>query len=490
MQNLQQSINLVLDYVKGIWIKKRYVMICSWLICPIGFFYVASMPDQYQSRAVVFVDTRSVLQPILRGLAIQTNPAQEIQMMVKTLLSRSNVEKIARESDLDLYTQSEDEFEQLVSRLAKDIRMGGTGRDNIYTISYSNAKPLVAQRVVQETLDMFVEGALGGNRRENDTAGRFLDEQIADYERRLAEAESELADFKRRYSNVLPLQGTFYSRLQTLNEELRTTKLQVRQLTQQAETLQGKLVKAKTLDGFSVNNGNDSVLQTRYDERIRSLEEELDRLRLRFTDQHPDVIETKMLLEGLEEARDKEIEAFLAEDANGEPVGDLNRELNMEISRVEGELAAMAVKETDLVSQIQELESKIDLVPQIEAEASSLNRDYDITRKQYEQLLSRREAADLSRRADSSAEELQFRTIEPPSNPQKPSGPNRIIFYTGIVVVGFGVGIGLAFVLSQLSPVLVRPKQLLTITNYPIWGTVSHFDLEKIKRQGRLRLFA
>ncbi|HAU94171.1 MAG TPA: chain-length determining protein, partial [Alteromonas sp.] len=292
MQNLQQSINLVLDYVKGIWIKKRYVMFCSWLICPIGFFYVASMPDQYQSRAVVFVDTRSVLQPILRGLAIQTNPAQEIQMMVKTLLSRSNVEKIARESDLDLYTQDEDEFDQLVSRLTKDIRMGGTGRDNIYTISYSNAKPLVAQRVVQETLDLFVEGALGGNRRENDTAGRFLDEQIADYERRLAEAESELADFKRRYSNVLPLQGTFYSRLQSLNEELRTTKLQIRQLTQQAETLQGKLVKAKSLDGFGVNNGNDSVLQTRYDERIRSLEEELDRLRLRFTDQHPDVIET------------------------------------------------------------------------------------------------------------------------------------------------------------------------------------------------------
>ncbi|HAU94170.1 MAG TPA: chain-length determining protein, partial [Alteromonas sp.] len=107
---------------------------------------------------------------------------------------------------------------------------------------------------------------------------------------------------------------------------------------------------------------------------------------------HPDVIETKMLLEGLEEARDKEIEAFLAEDANGEPVGDLNRQLNMEISRVEGELAAMSVKETDLASQIEDLESKIDLVPQIEAEASSLNRDYDITRKQYEQLLSRREA--------------------------------------------------------------------------------------------------
>ena len=135
MQDLQQTLIQILDYIKGVWIKKRYVIIFSWLICPIGFLYVASLPDVYSSKAQVFVDTRSVLQPLLKGLAIQTNPDQEIQMMAKTLLSRSNVEKIARESDLDITTQNEDEFDDLVNRLSNSIQLNKTGRDNIYNIT-------------------------------------------------------------------------------------------------------------------------------------------------------------------------------------------------------------------------------------------------------------------------------------------------------------------------------------------------------------------
>ena len=180
MQDLQQTLVQILDYVKGIWIKKRYVMLFSWLICPIGFIYVATLPDQYASRAQVFVDTRSVLQPLLRGLAIQTNPDQEIQMMAKTLLSRSNVEIIARESDLDIAAQTEAQFEGIVSELVNSIRLSSTGRDNIYNISYENKDAIVAQKVVKETLDLFVEGALGNNRRDTDTAGKFLEEQIAE----------------------------------------------------------------------------------------------------------------------------------------------------------------------------------------------------------------------------------------------------------------------------------------------------------------------
>ena len=86
MQDFQQTLLQVLDYIRGIWIKKRYVIICSWLICPAGFFYVSTLPDVYESNAQVYVDTRSVLQPLLRGLAIQTDPQQEIEMMAKTLL--------------------------------------------------------------------------------------------------------------------------------------------------------------------------------------------------------------------------------------------------------------------------------------------------------------------------------------------------------------------------------------------------------------------
>ena len=490
MQDLQQTLVQILDYVKGIWIKKRYVMLFSWLICPIGFIYVATLPDQYASRAQVFVDTRSVLQPLLRGLAIQTNPDQEIQMMAKTLLSRSNVEIIARESDLDIAAQTEAQFEGIVSELVNSIRLSSTGRDNIYNISYENKDAIVAQKVVKETLDLFVEGALGNNRRDTDTAGKFLDEQIAEYESRLSEAEQRVADFKRQYNDILPLSGTYYAQLQRLQGELEDTQLQIKQTKQQVDSLKSQMAQKKSSDSFGVTNADEPVLRTRYDDRIRGLEEQLDTLKLRFTDKHPDVIETKALLESLEAARTKEIDAFLNEsDEDGtQPLNDLNREIKLEVSRYQSNLAALEVKETDVKAKIARLESKVDLIPQIEAENTALNRDYAITKGKYEELLSRKEAADLSRRAEVSSEELQFRIIEPPLVPKRPSGPNRLILYTAVLIIGFGSGIGVAFLVSQLNPILIRPKQLLQIADYPIWGTVTHLDLSEIKRKNRNRL--
>lgn len=491
MQDLQQTLVQLLDLVKGIWIKKRHVIIVTWIVCPIGFAVVATLPDQFTSKAQVYVDTRSVLQHLLKGLAIQSDPDSEVRMMARTLLSRSNVEKIARESDLDLTTNSEQEFEDLVTMLSYEVQLRSAGRDNIYNISYEHPNAVTAQRVVQETLDLFVEGSLGNNRRDTDTAGRFLEEQIAEYESRLTEAEQRLANFKRQYNNILPLSGSYYSSLQNLTSELEETRLKVRQTTQQVESLNSQIKKSTTIASSSVSNQEDTMLKTRYDERIRTLEEQLDRLQLRFTSKHPDVIETQQLLESLESSRQKEIESFIETiSSDGQaPMNELTQEIRLEMSRLQGEIASLKVKESDLERKIAELESKVDLIPQIEAESTALNRDYEIMKSKYEELLARRESADLSRRAEVSAEELQFRIIEPPLVANKPSGPNRIILYILTLFLGFGGGIGLAFIVSQLNPVLVRPKQLNRLSDYPIWGTVSHLDVDKLRRKNKLRVF-
>lgn len=491
MQDLQQTLVQLLDYVKGVWIKKRYIIISSWLICPIGFIYVADMPDTYSSSAKVFVDTRSVLKPLLRGLTIQTSPSQEVSMMAKTLLSRSNVEKIARASDLDIATTTDEQFSALVTRLSKQIKLSSTGRDNIYNIAFNDRKPLIAQRVVQETLDLFVEGSLGSNRKGSDTAEQFINDQIAEYESRLEEAEQRLANFKRQYNDILPLAGSFYSNLQRLKTDLESTQLEIKRTRQQASSLNSQLGIEKSADSFGVANPDEPLLRTRYDSRIRTLEEKLDRLKLRFTDKHPDVIETNTLLSALEEARKKEINAFLQAEQNGEtaPLSALNRELKLESSRLESQIASLRVKESDIESKIANLESKVDLIPQIEAESTALNRDYGITKRKYEELLSRRESADLSRRADVSSEDLQFRIIEPPLLPKKPNGPNRLIFYSAVLALGFGSGIVIAFLISQLVPILIRPRQLLTVTDFPIWGTVTHLNADVIKKKNRFRLF-
>ena len=492
MQDLQQTIQLVLDYVRGIWVKKRYLIICSWLICPIGFIYIANMPDVYESEAQVFVDTRSMLQNTLVGMAMFTDPEQEVRVMANTLKSRSNLEKIAREADLDIQVTTDGDYEKLIESLGTNIKMSSTDRTNIYTISYTSEKPDDTKRVVQETLDLFVEGSLGGNRRDSDNTSRFLDEQIAEFEARLAEAEQQRAEFQRKYSEILPMQGTFHSNVQSMNNQLAETRLSIKEAEQKAETLKSRLTRDKQAsDSFSVQGGSSApVITTRYDARIISLEESLDDLRLRFTDKHPDVIETTALLESLQEAREREIEAYMnQDDGTDSPImSQLNQEISLEVSRLEGQIASLLVREANFESKIEELKTKIDLVPQIEAEGISKNRNYNIVKQKYEELLARKEAANLTRSAEISSDDLQFKIIKPPLVPMTPSGPNRLIFYTGVLILGFGAGIGLAFLMSQLKPVLVRGQQLTNITGFPIWGVVTHLDLDRIRRKNKFRM--
>ena len=493
MQDIEQTIQMVLDFIRGIWIKKRYVMICSWLLCPIGFIYVTTIPDVYKSDAQVYVDTRSVLQPLLDGMVIGSDPEQEMRNMARTLLSRANVEIIARESDLDITAITAEDSNKLITKLSDDIKLSGTSRDNIYTISYANQSPEMARTVVQETLALFVEGSRGRSIQGTDTSSRFLDGQIAEYESELAQSEQILANFKRKNSDILPMQGSFYDNPQSLKQELEATKLTIKETQQQINAMKSQTRQAQSAtDGLGVrNNGDEQVLTTRYDDRILALEGMLDDLRLRFTDKYPDVIEAQNLLEALKEARDKEIKAFLSQDTtNNSPsmLTEGDRDLRLEIARLEGLLASLSVREKDKIDRVADLKSKIDLVPQIEAEGTALNRDYSIKRLKYEELLSLRESNDLTRRAEIESNDLQFRIIRPPLVADKPSGPPRIIFYTAVLIIGFGAGVGIAFLLNMLKPVLVRGQQLSNLTGYPIWGSVAHLDIVRLKERNKRRI--
>lgn len=493
MQDLQKSIEQTIDYVRGVWIKKRYVLVCSWLICPFGFIYVASLPDVYSSEARVFVDTSSVLQPLLRGLAIQTNPELEVQMMVKTLLSRSNLETIARESDLDITTKTPAEYENLIKSLSSEIDLKSAGRDNLYTITYSHKDPQMAKTVVQKTLDLFVEGTRGNTRQDSDSASQFLDEQISEYETRLNAAEQRLADFKRKYSDILPNQGSFYQNYNLLEKTLEQTKLTIKENQQQMKSLTEQIKGSKSQsDSFSVRDANsNTALTTRFDSRIESLESKLDELRLRYTELHPDVIETTDLLNSLKEQRTKEVSDYYAtqdNDDGSEPVGSISSELRLEANRLQSLIASLKVREADYEAKIEVLKQKIDLVPQIEAESTALNRNYGTTKDKYVELLSRKESAELSQKADVSSDELKFKVLTPPLAPTKPSGPHRLIGYTAVLLLGFASGVGIAFIISQINPILIRGRQLTTMTSYPVLGIVSHLNIVQITKKNKRRL--
>ena len=480
---MQEVLEQTLDYLKGIWIKRRYLMVATWLICPLGWLVVSQLQDTYESEARVFADTQSILGPLLKGMTVESNPDEQIALMVKTLLSRPNLERISRMTDLDVQANTPPEFDALIERLKSGILIEKTGgrRQNIFNITFSDKDPAMARDVVQSVITVFIENTRGDNRRNSDSANKFLDSQISEYENRLLKAEDRLTAFKQKYSDVLPNQyGGYYDKLNNSKEQLKTIELILLETQTQLAASKTKLNQSSSADSTQQSNIVDSnSIKTTYDDRIAELEGQLDSLQLRYTKQHPDVKEVQRSLDHLSEKRDAEIEQYLSSSSDDSneyaPISQnpVIQDIQIQVNQLEGQVASMEVRANNYRNTVKELENKIHTLPEIEAELVALNRGYDITKKQYEDLLNRKEKAQIGQSADETTSKINFKVIDPPRAPLKPTGPKRILLYVVVTLLGVGVGLGLSFLFSQINPVVTSSSQVARATGIPIFGIVS-----------------
>ncbi|REL25193.1 chain length determinant family protein [Thalassotalea euphylliae] len=485
---MQELIEQIVDYLKGIWIKRRYIIIATWAICPLGWYFVAQLPNVYESSARVYVDTQSLLRPLLRGLTVETNPDTQIRLMVQTLLSRPNLERISRMTDLDVQANTTEEYDKIIEDLKKDLKISSAGRENIFTLSIEDKDAETAKNIVQSALTVFIENTLGETRSDSDEAQKFLNAQIRDYENRLLAAEGRLTNFKQKYGNVLlNNSGGFYATLNQEKEQLERAELQLAEAQTRLSSAKAQLAGEEPVFGlFSSRVQTNNSITTTYDSRIQQLEEAMDSQLLRFTENHPEVREIQRRLDELTKLRQKEIEEYYTALKTDSSQGNNNitsvdknpvyQELKIQANQYENEVASLTVRVNNFKQRVIEIENRIHSLPEIEAELTALNRGYDITKAKYEELLARKETAQLAQQADETTDKIQFRVIDPPRAALQPSGPPRLLFFIGITIVGIGVGVGISLLMSQISPVVTSSQQMSRITGIPVFGTVSAND--------------
>ncbi|TKB46621.1 XrtA system polysaccharide chain length determinant [Thalassotalea mangrovi] len=483
---MYEQIERIKEILLGVWAKKHYILIATWIICPIGWLAVSALPDKYEASAQVYVDTQSLLRPLMEGLMVETDPDYQVRLMVKTLLGRPNLTKIARMTDLDLQAEDSEEFEEIIDDLKSKMTIQPVGKENIFTISYEGEDPQLAKNIVQAALTVFIENTLGETRSDTDTAQKFLDKQIQDYENRLVIAEKRLTEFKKRYTGILPSDsGGFYSALNGAKTRLRDTNLQLMEARSRLESAQGQLSKEDlNSQSLSENILDNDAISTTYDERIQTLKTNLDTALISYTEKHPDVIEIRRRLDELSRLRKEEIEAYYValttEGEDGESVNlsaanasPVYQEMRILVNQIENEIASLQVRANNYQAQVDELTEKIRTIPDIEAELVALNRGYEINKGKYEELLSRKETALMAKQADATSDKIQFRVVDPPQVPLEPSGPYRILFYLGVLVLGLGAGTGAAFMMTQANPIVVSSNQLSRALNMPVMGVVT-----------------
>ena len=218
---MDDLIRQALVALRGMWQRRWIGLAAAWIVAIVGTTAVLRIPDKYEASARIYVDTQSVLKPLMSGIAIQPNIDQQVMILSRTLISRPNVEKLVRMADLDLGANSKREQEALIDELMKTLTIQTTGRDNLYTLAYRSTQPDKAKRVVQSLVSIFVESSLGGKRKDSDAAKKFIDEQIKNYEKKLEEAEARLKDFKLRNITLASGEGKdYYGRVGEISAQL------------------------------------------------------------------------------------------------------------------------------------------------------------------------------------------------------------------------------------------------------------------------------
>ncbi len=181
---------VILTFLKALGKYRWHAVAIAWLVALAGWAVVLRMPNQYEASARVYVDTQSILKPLLSGMTALPNLNQQVVFMRRTLLSRPNVEQVLRMVDLDVRAQNPEELEAMVEDMMDRITIAGTERDDIYTISYTAPDPKLGKAVVQAFLTIFVEGSFGGKKQDSEKAVQFIDDQIRSYEEKLVSAEN------------------------------------------------------------------------------------------------------------------------------------------------------------------------------------------------------------------------------------------------------------------------------------------------------------
>jgi polysaccharide chain length determinant protein (PEP-CTERM system associated) len=462
-------LNLVLEEFRAalwtVWNRRWLALAVAWGVCLLGWLAVALIPNSYQSEARLYVQLDDVLADQI-GIGADSR-RNDIERIRQTLTSAVNFEKVVRSTRIGDTVTSPAQMERAVASLADDVKVVGDEK-NVFQITATSGRSdlsdgenaQLAQDIAQRMIDIFREENLGESRGEMRETIAFLDEQLAQRQKELDEAEQRRLAFEAEHPELIGGPATITAQLSATRAELRGVEADLAAAESALAALSGQLAGTpRTLSGAGAGGPRAALAQA---------EANLAALEARgLTANHPDVV-----------ALNKQI-ASLRTQAQG-PGGDIGGTPNpayssLQAMRVERQANVQALnsRAAALRAEIASITASQLSEPGATAEAQRISRDYEVLREQYDKLLKDREELRLRGQVETERSTVKFEVVDPPSTPRGPAAPNRPLLLLGVLIVGTGAGAGAAFALGQVKGTFATAGKLERTFGLPVIGTVS-----------------
>ncbi len=465
---------------------------------------VFGLPSIYQSRSVVLIEAQEIPQDLVRSL-VTSYADQRMQMISQRVLTNTNLATIIQKYDLYQDERASDPLEIVLEKMREDISMVPISADVVdpkqgksvkatiaFELAYENRSPELAQRVANEIVSLFLNENLKQRSETSAETLGFLSNEAEKLSGEVGSLESKLAAFKQGNVESLPeLTNLNLELMNRTEQQISQVESQIQSLQQQRVYLESELAQQKPTTLLMSETGQ-RILGSA--DRLKVLESEFVPLSAKYGEAHPDVVSKRKEIESLrrevgsgQSASELEIKLQKAKGdyaiaserysdqhpdvkALGRQIELLTSELqksgqgrfvsNAAVSQVPdnpayiqlkarleatgSDVVALQAQRNALKAKLAELEDRITKSPEVEREYRTLTRDYDNARAKYQEVLAKKQEAELASNLESKQAGERFTLIEPPVIPEEPSKPNRV----AIGVLGFllsmagGIGSG------------------------------------------------
>lgn len=398
-------------------------------------------PKVYMSSASIRMDVTNVIEPLLRGAAEVTGDNSE--RVPQIITSRHILERVLYRVDPSAEDLNPEEKELAIQRIRNGLTISNSKRGkNVTEVSYLSSDPETAYSHLTAVIDVFIEDRAAEKQKESYDAHSFISEQVVRYKKRLEEAELRLKDFKSR--SVSATEESVAARISDLTAQIQNLKIAINESEVKIRTTEAQLQQeTSNLDA----RNKLTVLK----ERRKAVTEELDRLRLIYQDSYPDVVALRSQAFELDQRID-ELESSRGWNSGSNSELPLYEELRKQLSTAQVELKTQLRRLSALEDLLKQEYKLADEVASKQAELMDLTRDYNVTKKVYEEMLARKENANLTLALNAEGQGASYKILEPPVYPLNPAGLRALYVFLAAPVVAFGVPVGLVLLYVLYDP--------------------------------------
>lgn len=450
----------------------------------IGYAVSLVLPARYTSHTVVLVEQPVVPDSYVKPV-VSEDLNQRLASMQEQILSRTRLQHLVEQFGMYKDEINKVPMEVLVARLQKSIAVKplnptqGTQPTGLpgFNVDVTLQEPWLAQRVCTEITSMFMEQSLRLRQQQAEDTTQFLGAQLEEAKAKLDEQDAKLADFQSRYVGALPEdEQNNLTLLVGLSPQLEAATQAVNQAREEKAFLESMLGQQVAAWESSQKGQNPETLE----QQVARDQEQLLSIQTRYTDEHPDVVKLKSNIAELQKRirdastkKEKEPNALQAKPLAEPPE---IQQLRAQLHQSEIAVVQKQEEQKHLQEQIGNLQGRLQLSPKIQQQFKSLTRDYQTALEFYNDLLKKRNESQMATELEHRQEGEQFRVLDAPSFPERPSFPNRLLFGFGGLGVGLILGLGLVQ-LSEWRDKSLRSKQDIEVyLRLPTLAQISLMD--------------